>query len=56
MVLVAVACSSRSSADEVAANFVCPLEDVLAYAEMIGMDVQEDLDLLVDSGRGVAGA
>ena len=32
--------------DEVAANFVCPLEDVLAYAEMVGMDVQEDLDLL----------
>ena len=32
--------------DDVSANFVCPLEDVIAFAEMIGMDVQEDLDLL----------
>ena len=32
--------------DEVAAKFVCPLEDVLAFAEMIGMDAKEDIDLL----------
>ena len=32
--------------DEAAAQFVCPLVDVVAYAEMIGMDVQEDMDLL----------
>ena len=32
--------------DEMAANFVCPLEDVMAYAEMVGMDTTEDVDLL----------
>ena len=29
-----------------AESFACPLEDVLAYAEMIGMDLNEDIDLL----------
>ena len=32
--------------DELAKSFVCPLEDVLAYAEMIGMEPNEDTDLL----------
>ena len=32
--------------DEIASTFTCPLEDVIAFAEMIGMDPQEDLDLL----------
>ena len=29
-----------------AAQFACPLEDVLAYAEMIGMDIGEDMEFL----------
>jgi hypothetical protein len=32
--------------EEVTAKFVCPLDDVFAYAEMIGMDIQEDVELL----------
>ena len=32
--------------DDLASQFVCPLEDVLAYAEMVGMDVHEDAELL----------
>ncbi|KAL1527781.1 hypothetical protein AB1Y20_009166 [Prymnesium parvum] len=37
---------AKGPLDEIAKQFVCPIEDILAYADMIGMDVVEDMDLL----------
>lgn len=43
---IPAAARAKGPWDEIAKKFVSPVEDILAYAGMIGMDVVEDMDLL----------